>query len=73
MNPRPSSAQSATPGLAVKVVQGRVTLHRTNGVYLCSLCSGAASAVLQGDEVHVANPDGRLRIYGVNGTYKRTL
>jgi len=73
MTSRSSSPQPARPGLAVKVVQGRVTLHRTSGVYLRTLCSGAASAVVQGDEVHVANPDGKLRIYGVNGLYKRTL
>jgi hypothetical protein len=73
MTTRPSSVQSAVPGLAVKVVQGRVSLHRTSGVYLRTLCSGAASAVVQGNEVHVANPDGKVRIYDVNGTYRRTL
>ena len=32
------SPSSAALGLAVKVVQGRITLHRINGVYLRSLC-----------------------------------
>jgi hypothetical protein len=73
MSRPPSPLRSAAPALAVKVVQGRVTLHRTTGVYLRTVCSGAVSALVQGDEVHVANPDGKVRIFGVNGTYRRTL
>ncbi|MFM8335700.1 MAG: hypothetical protein ACKODK_09050 [Opitutaceae bacterium] len=66
-------AHSSAPSFAVKVVQGRVSLHKTTGPYVRTVCTGAASAVLQGGEVHVSNPDGKVRIFGVNGIYKRTL
>ena len=57
----------------VKLNRGAVQLFRSNGAYVRTVCSGAASAVVQGHEVHVTLPTGQVRIYGVDGSYKRTI
>ncbi len=57
----------------IKVSAGQVRLHHSNGTFIRPIASGAKSAVLQGEEVHVAMPDGRVRIYALSGTYKRTI
>jgi len=71
--PSSAPASASAPSFAVKVVQGRVSLHKTSGPYVRTVCTGAASAVLQGAEVHVSDADGKVRIFGVNGIFKRTL
>jgi hypothetical protein len=50
-----------------------VRLHHSNGTFIRPIATGAKSAVLQGDEIHVVMPDGRVRIYALSGTYKRTI
>jgi hypothetical protein len=57
----------------IKLSRGAVQLFRSDGHYVRTVCSGAASAVVQGREVHVTLPPGRVRIFGVDGTYKRTI
>lgn len=64
---------SASSTFVVKVVQGTVSLYRSNGIFVRTLCRGAVAAVVQGDEVHVTNPDGRVRIYTTAGNYRRTI
>ena len=58
---------------AIKVTGGQVRLYKTNGTFVRPIISGAKSAVIQGDEVHVTMPDGKVRIHALSGTYKRTL
>ncbi len=57
----------------VKVINGRVLLYKSNGVLQRTLTSGATSAVVQSDEVHVSMRDGRVRIYRFNGTLIRII
>jgi hypothetical protein len=57
----------------IKVSAGQVRLHHSNGTFIRPIATGAKSAVLQGDEIHVFMPDGRVRIYALSGTYKRTI
>jgi hypothetical protein len=67
--PNPTSP----PSFVVKLVNGQVRLFSSSGSYVRSLASGATSAVVQGDQVHVTLPNGSVRIYTVRGQYVRTL
>jgi hypothetical protein len=62
-----------TRPLVVKIVNGQVRLHSASGNYLRTICSHAAFAVLQGDQVHVSLPNGSVRVFTVHGQYVRTL
>jgi hypothetical protein len=62
-----------TTSYVIKVSAGQVRLHHSNGTFIRPIATGAKSAVLQGEEVHVVMPDGRVRIYASSGTYKRTI
>ena len=62
-----------TDHYVAKQAGGSVHIYKSNGAYVRSLVSGATSAVVQGDEVHVTMPDGRIRIYGVSGVLKRII
>ena len=62
-----------TDHYVAKMTGGSVHIYKSNGSYVRSLVSGATAAVVQGDEVHVTMPDGRVRIYGVNGVLKRSI
>lgn len=57
----------------IKINRGAVQLFRSDGHYVRTVCTGATSAVVQGQEVHVTLPDGRVRIHGVDGSYRRTI
>ena len=57
----------------IKVSAGQVRLHNSNGTFIRPIVTGAKSAVLQGEEIHVVMPDGRVRIHALSGTYKRTI
>lgn len=57
----------------VKMIGTQVQLYRNTGSLVRSVVTGAKSAVLQGDELHVTMPDSRVRIYGVNGSLKRII
>jgi len=57
----------------VKIVGGNAKLYKSNGTFIRTVCSGAQSGVVSGDEVHVTMKDGKVKIYGVNGGFKRTI
>lgn len=58
----------------IKVENGNAKLYKSNGAFVRSLCSGAQSGVVSGDEAHVTMKDGKVKIYGVkNGDFKRTI
>ena len=57
----------------VKIENANVKLYKSNGAYQRHICDKAKSAVVSGDEVHVTTVDGKVKIYGVNGSYKRMI
>ncbi len=57
----------------VKMNGNQVQLYRNTGSYVRAITTGAKSAILQGEEVHVTMSDTHVRIYTVNGTFKRTI
>jgi hypothetical protein len=57
----------------VKVTNGSVLLYQSNGVLVRTITSGATSAVVESDEVHVTMLNGSVRIYLPNGVLVRIL
>lgn len=58
-----------------KVEGGNVKIYNSsNGSYVRTICGGAASGVVSGDEVHVTMSNGQVKIYNLsNGSYIRTI
>jgi hypothetical protein len=50
-----------------------VKLFKPNGNFKRHICGKAASAELKGNEVHVVTQNNKIKIYSVNGFYKKTL
>ena len=57
----------------VKMNADKVHLCRSNGTYVRLLAAGAKFAIVQGDEVHVTMANNQVKIYGINGTRRRTI
>jgi hypothetical protein len=57
----------------LKVESANTKLYKSNGSLVRTIGSGAQSGVVSGDEVHVTMKDGKVKIYGVNGSFKRTI
>lgn len=57
----------------VRVEDGFVRTYKPDGTTPeKTLCSGAASAEIKGEEVFVKMMDGKLKVYSVRGFYKGT-
>ena len=69
----PPVMSNSTVTHVIKLNHGTVQLHTSDGSYVRTVCSGATFAVVQGHEVHVTLANGHVRIFGVDGSYKRTL
>lgn len=57
----------------IKIENGNAKLYKSNGNYIRTMCSGAKSGLVSGDEVQVTMLDGKVKIYAMNGNYKRTI
>ena len=57
----------------VKVENGNVKIFKQNGDFIRHLCGNAKSAELKGDEVYVTTKGNNVKIYSVNGFYKKTI
>jgi len=57
----------------VKVENGNLSIQKTTGGFPRQIVSGAVSGVMVGEEVHVTMKDGKVKVYTVNGFFKRTL
>jgi hypothetical protein len=48
--------------------------NSSNGSHIRTVCSGAISGVVSGDEVHVTMSNGQVRIYNLStGSHIRTI
>jgi hypothetical protein len=57
----------------VKIENGSAVIQKVGGGFPRLICSGAVSGVMAGDEVVVTMKDGKVKVYTLNGAYKRTL
>jgi hypothetical protein len=57
----------------VKVENGNVKVFKQNGDFIRRLCGNAKSAELKDDEVHVTTKENKVKVYSVNGFYKKTI
>jgi hypothetical protein len=57
----------------VKVENGNVKIFKQNGDFIRRLCGNAKNAELKGNEVYVTTNENKVKIYSVNGFYKKTL
>ena len=57
----------------VKIESGNAVIQKVGGGFPRLICSGAVSGVMSGDEVIVTMKDGKVKVYTLNGAYKRTL
>lgn len=55
---------------SVKVENGFVRTYKPDGTPERTLCSGAQSAEIKGDEVLARMCDGKIKAYSVRGFYK---
>ena len=57
---------------SVKVENGSAKLYKQDGAPARTLCGGAQSAVVKGQEVHVTMAGGKVKVYDVRGFYRGT-
>ena len=62
----------STPTI-IRIRNGQAVLYDSGGVMHRTLCSGAASGVVNGDEALITMTNGSVRVYSLNGTLKRTI
>jgi hypothetical protein len=56
----------------IKVENGLVRTYRQDGTPEKTLCSGAMSAEIKGEDVFVTMNDHKVKVYSVRGFYKGT-
>jgi hypothetical protein len=62
--------------MAVRIakIQNNGQVYISNGSHIRTVCSGAISGVVSGDEVHVTMSNGQVRIYNLStGSHIRTI
>jgi ribosomal protein L6P/L9E len=74
-NPAPELSEEVfmAKNYSVKVENGTVKVFGPSGEAVRELCKNAKTALLKGDEVNVTTNENKIKVYSVNGFYKKTL
>ena len=60
-------------GYVVKIDNGRAVIYTTEGSSRCTLCSDAVQGYVQGDEAIITLRSGKVAVYSLQGSLKRTI
>ncbi|MEI6278643.1 MAG: hypothetical protein WCQ16_04565 [Verrucomicrobiae bacterium] len=76
-DPKKPGDQKETKIMAIqyvaKVEGGTAKIYKTDGSFHRNVGTGVTSAVVAGNEVHITLSNGKVQIYGIDGSFKRQI